>query len=99
MRHALMLILLAIASISIVNTACAVDMVRKVDLEIHGQTYTFPVGSKEREMDTFWLKKAADGDKQALEMFLGGLDERLFFVGDDSPAWLRVTSDGKMEVV
>ena len=92
-------LIMTLAIIGLSTQAHAVDMVKKAELEINGQVYVFPVGVKEREMDVFWLKKAVGGDKDALEMFLGGMDERLFYVGDDTPVWLRVKNDGTMEVI
>ena len=92
-------IALAMTLATIAPEAHAVDLVKKAELEINGKMYAFPVGVKEREMDVFWLKKAVGGDKDALEMFLGGMDERLFYVGDDTPVWLRVKNDGTMEVI
>ena len=92
-------IALAMTLATIAPEAHAVDLVKKAELEINGKMYAFPVGVKEREMDVFWLKKAVGGDKDALEMFLGGQDERLFFIGDDEVRWLRVDKNGNMEVL
>lgn len=92
---------LLVLTLTLVGTvpSYAVDNVRKTTLEINGTTYTFPVGDKEREMDTYWLKKAVGGDREALDMFLGGADERLLYIGDDLPAWLLVKRNGTMEII
>ena len=60
---------LLVLTLTLVGTvpSYAVDNVRKTTLEINGTTYTFPVGDKEREMDTYWLKKAVGGDREALD--------------------------------
>src|SRR3990167_2608219 len=87
-----------ILSLMICTSAYAVEDVRKADLTINGVTYSFPVGTKEREMDVYWLKKFADGDTAARDMFLQGEDMKIMYIGDDSARWLKVTKD-TMEVI
>lgn len=65
---------------------------------VDGKEYEFPVGGDERAMQILLIKKAINGDKEAREMFLGGADEKLFFIGKEGPLWLKVTKDG-MEVL
>lgn len=93
-------ILVILAMALSISTAEAVDLVKKASLEIDGKTYEFPISvDKQREMDIYWLRKAINGDKDALNMFLGGLDERLFYIGDEKAAWVRVQSNGNVEVI
>ena len=80
------------------STASAVDKVRKATIEVDGKEYTFPIAIGKQD-DVYMLLKAKEGDKVALDMFMQGLDERLFYIGDDSAVWLRVQSNGKMEVI
>lgn len=93
------LILLILLGVLISSNASAVDLVRKATLEVDGKEYTFPVGLGDRKEDVYMLLKASKGDEVALSMFMQGQDERLFFIGDDVPTWVRVHSNGKMEVL
>lgn len=53
--------------------------------------YEVPIGSKDRQNDLFYIKKALNGDREAREMFLGGEDERIFYIGEHSAKWLTIT--------
>ncbi len=64
--------------------------VKHVRIEVNGASYSVPVGNEEREQDLYMIKKALSGDTIAREMFLGEKDERYFFIGSDSPLWLRI---------
>ena len=63
-------------------------------LEINGENITFPIGDTTRKNDIYYLKKALKGDQDAMDMFLGGSNERWFFVGIETPLWLRVDKSG-----
>lgn len=65
--------------------------VEMVTLNVKGHEYRFPAGDRERKESIYWLKKALKGDKDALEMFLGDAKEKMFYIGTDSPLWLKVT--------
>ena len=92
------LILLILLGVLISSNASAVDLVRKATLEVDGKEYTFP-GAVGKQDDVYMLLKASKGDEVALSLFMQGQDERLFFIGDDVPTWVRVHSNGKMEVL
>jgi len=61
------------------------------EIEVGGESVRFPVGNTERKQDIYFLKLALNGDKTAREMFLGGKKERWFFIGTETPLWLKVT--------
>ena len=79
------------------HMAYAVDNVRKATLMINGNSYTFPIGNKEREMDVYWIRKYSEGDKTALDMILAGEEQKVMYIGDDYPCWLTIKKDG-MEI-
>lgn len=79
----------------ILGTAHARLPVDYATVEIKGQEVEFPIGNKDREHDVYWLKKALNGDTEAREVFLGGLSERWFFIGEYEALWLRVTEDSE----
>ena len=99
MRLTAIVQILIISTIALSSQAWAVDLVRKATLEVDGKEYTFPIGKDDRKEEVYLLLKAAEGDKLALKLFMQGQDERLFFIGDDIPTWVRVHSNGKMEVL
>jgi hypothetical protein len=80
----------------------SLDGVQQATIQIHGKLYTFPIGSDEsgrdRSNDVYYLKKAMKGDEDAMDIFLGGRSERLFFIGRENPLWLKV-SRSNIEVV
>ena len=80
------------------STASAVDKVRKATIEVDGKEYTFPIAIGKQD-DVYMLLKAKEGDKVALDMFMQGLEERLFYIGDNFAIWLIVRKDGSMEIL
>ena len=100
MRNAL--IFTALASAFLVSVANAevniFEGIEMATIEVSGKEYTFPVGDIDRKNDIYYLKKGLAGDKAALEMFLGGAKEKWFYIGIDTPLWLKVTKD-KAEVI
>ena len=82
------------------TVANAIEGVRKAELIINGQSYVFPIGDNDgREREIYYVKKwLQEGDKTALEMFMGTEDEKWLFIGDDFPVWCLVSKDGRVEV-
>lgn len=82
------------------TVANAIEGVRKAELIINGESYIFPVGDNEgRERDIYYLKRwLQEGDKTALDMFMGGNDDKHLFIGDDFPLWAKIYKDGRVEV-
>lgn len=76
-------------------TANALEGVEKATVLINGEPITIVVGNKDRRDDIYYLKKALKGDVEAREIFLQGKEERILFVGEDSPLWLRVTMNNE----
>ena len=74
------------------------DGMEMATIEVDGQSVTFPVGNDERKNQIYYLKKAIKGDKEAREVFMGGSDEKWFFIGRELPLWLKVTATD-MEVI
>ena len=72
----------------------AFDGVELITLEIDGAEYVTPVGNRERKESIYYLKKGLRGDREAMEMFLMGQSERVFFVGMENPLWIKVNMDG-----
>lgn len=62
-------------------------------IEVEGVSHVFPVGDTERKNDIYFLKKGLAGDEIAMEMFLGGAEERHFFIGREFAKWLVVRKD------
>lgn len=69
-----------------------------VDIVIKDTHYSVPVGNLDRKNEIYYIKKALEGDKVAREIFLGGQKERLFFIGIETPLWLKITENSQ-EVV
>src|SRR3990167_9993050 len=91
--------LLTLVSIS---SSYAVEAFEGIDIQkivVSGQVYEVPVGNKDRKDDIFYIKKAMKGDREALEMFLGGNDSRIFYIGKESPVWLYADINGKFKVL
>ena len=95
-RIVLTAILLSAAFIA--SPAKALDGVEKTTLNVSGKEYVFPIGDTQRKQDIFFLKKALNGDSEAMDMFLGLDNKRLFYIGDEKPVWLSVTKE-KTEVL
>lgn len=92
-------IALVLTSILVGTEARAIDGVDKAELIINGKSYVFPVGGQERDQDIYYLKRWLEaGDEVALRMFLGTASERDFFIGDDWSRWVKVHSNGQMEI-
>ena len=72
--------------------------VATAEINVNGKTYIFPVGNNDRKADVYYLKKALKGDKEALEVFLGDQESRIFYVGSETPLWLLVSKDGTFEI-
>ena len=86
---------IAISLAFIVSDANAIEGVEKVTLNISGKEYLVPVGDMYRKNDLYYLKKYLDGgDTTSLEFFLGTEPFRVFYIGDDSPAWVKVSKSG-----
>jgi hypothetical protein len=84
----------AVAVISLLfvtSTAEAKLPVEYAEITVNGQEIEFPVGNDQRKHEVYYLKKALMGDVQAREVFLGGEDEKWFYIGEGSSRWLRVT--------
>lgn len=90
-KTAKLAIFLSFNLLFLTNAFARIDGVEYAELSIGGQAIEFPIGNDERKADIYYLKKALNGDNEAREIFLGGGDERLFFVGDDTPRWLKIT--------
>ena len=100
-RKLFSLTVLMLTALSLANTSCeAIDGVRKAELIINGQSYVFPIGDNDgRELEIYYVKKwLQEGDKTALEMFMGTEDEKHLFIGDDFPLWAKISKDGRVEV-
>lgn len=80
----------------------AFDGVEHATIEVDGKEYYFPIGldegGRDRSGQVYFLKKALNGDKEALDMFLGGEREKMFYIGRETPLWLRVSHE-KIEVI
>ena len=75
------------------------DGIPYVEIEVKGETYEVPVINAEAKNELYYLKKALGGDKMARQIFLGGKDERTYFLGDgDFYGWLRLTADDEWVV-
>ena len=96
------LIFTALASVSTLSHAREgydpFDGVEHATITVNGEDIRFPIGLDEsgqsRKMDVYILKKALGGDKDAMDMFMDGKEERWFFIGRETPLWLRVTKEG-----
>lgn len=91
--------LLTLVSIS---SSYAVEAFEGIDIQkivVSGQVYEVPVGNRDRKDDIYYIKKAMKGDREALEMFLGGNDSRIFYIGKESPVWLYADINGKFKVL
>ena len=86
-------------TVSHAETYNVFDDVEKATLTIHGKEITFPIGNVERKQDVYLLKRALAGDNEAREMFLGGNKDKWFFVGTESPVWLKVSLTGEEIVI
>ena len=75
-----------------------IEGVQYAEVVINGNPVHFPIGNDERKNDVFYLKKALNGDKEAREIFLGGQKERMFFIGEYEPLWLKV-SESSEEII
>ena len=91
---------IALSLALLTGTSWAIDGVRKAELIIDGQSYVFPIGDNDgREREIYYLKRwLQEGDKTALEMFMGTEDEKWLFIGDNFPLWALVQRDGSVEV-
>lgn len=87
--------LLVLIALLFPSVASAVDGVEKTSILVNGKEYTVVVGNTDRRNELYFLKKALNGDKEAREMFLQGNKERVYFIGDDSPVWIKVTEDSE----
>lgn len=67
--------------------------VEYTNLIIKGVEYQVPIANNNRKNDLYFLKKALSGDKDAREIFLGGLDKRYFPIGDTKVIWLVVDQE------
>lgn len=74
------------------------DGLEMATINVNGEEITFPVGDSDRRSRIYFLKKALDGDKYAMDTFLGGKSEEWFFIGRDIPLWLHIIN-GKVEIV
>ena len=72
--------------------------VKYTTINVNGVEYEVPQANKEYTSELFYLKKALRGDKEALEIFLGGNNPRIFFIGDDYARWLYLYADGRAYV-
>ena len=94
--------ILFILSILVSNPVYAIETFSGVDMQkvtIQGRVYEVPVGNEQRKNDIYYLKKAMNGDKEALEIFLGGSEQRIFYIGQHSPLWLTADINGNFEVL
>ena len=94
--------ILFILSILIASPALAIeafDGIHMQDIVVDGKIYQVPLGNEERRSDVYYLKKALKGDSEALSIFLGGASERLFYIGQYEPLWLKVDSNGDFKVI
>lgn len=93
--------LIALVSVSIATPAQAkidpFDGIPHATIEVNGKSYSFPIGTdmsgRERSNDVYYLKKLLKGDSEARDMFLGGESERSFFIGRETPKWIKVTKN------
>ena len=71
--------------------------IESVDLEIGGKHYLVPVvpeagkGYAMSKNDAYYFKKMIRGDEEAREVLMGNLDEKWFFIGRETPVWLKIT--------
>lgn len=94
MKKVATLFVVAALVISANTFSFALQGAEYVEFEIHGVTYHVPIPNKETKQDFYYLKKALNGDKEAREMALGGLDRKYFFIGDVGVnRWLLLTKD------
>ena len=82
------------------NTAYArIEGVEYTFLEVNGITYDLPIGNPDQKNELFYIKKALKGDKDALDILIGKEEEGVFWIGDESPRWLRLSRTDKPEVI
>lgn len=91
------IILLLALSVNISNVF-AVDGVPYFDLRVGDKTYLVPKANKDYEQELYMLQKSLNGDKEALQVFVGAHEYRDFFIGDYETRWIRVYRDGKAKV-
>lgn len=99
--HVKRFFVLALLTLLSTNAFSAIDPFEGIDMAkvtINGKEYTFPVGDTERQNKIYYLKKGLNGDKEAMQMFMGDEKEAWFFIGTYYPIWLHI-KDGKMEVL
>jgi hypothetical protein len=68
-------------------------------ITVQGKSYEVPVGNEQRKNDLYYLKKAMKHDQEALEIFLGGEKERLFYIGKEEPVWLSVDDKFNFKII
>lgn len=76
----------------------AFDNIEFATIEVKGEEIRFPIGNKERKQEVYYLKKALRGDMEAREVFMGGAKEKFFFVGVETPLWLKMT-ESDVEII
>lgn len=69
--------------------------VEMVDITVNGETVSVPIGNNQRRGEIYLLKKALKGDKDAREVFMGGENPKFYYIGADSPLWLKMDSDSE----
>ena len=102
MKNIRILLILSILIASSGSALAEISAFSGVDIQkilINGEVYEVPVGNEQRKNDIYYLKKAINGDKEALEIFLGGFSTRLFFIGKETPLWLRVDDKFNFEII
>src|SRR3990167_7706403 len=86
--------ILITASFFIEEAHAKIEGVSYGELNVNGKVYQFPLGNSKRESEFYYLKKGLLGDNLALEIFLGGEDEKWWYIGEDVALWLKVTKNG-----
>lgn len=97
MRKSLLVAAFLLTAASISNAQ--IQGVEYASIHVDGKDYTFPIGNNERKNDVYYLKKALDGDKHAREIFMGESETKWFFIGENSPLWLKMTKFDEEVVV
>ena len=95
MRRIIASFLLLLSSVAYAGNIAYVEY---ATLEINGKQYEVPLANNQYKNDVYFLKRALNGDEEAREILLANKDEKLFYIGDTSPLWLRITKD-KFEVL
>ena len=93
------IVALFLLSLLVVPAYARIEGVQYINLKVNGKVYDVPVGNKEQSQELYFIKKALNGDKEALEILIGDQEKSIIWIGDEKPRWLILHKEGKFEVI